>query len=61
MRAKTVNDKYDISYIKSNMDYIAEGTEGETYSDGLYAYKIILSSLVPSPEEIVERYAGKKL
>lgn len=46
------NKRHSKEYIENNFKKIGEGSEGDVYSDGNYAYKIVQDDLVASPEKI---------
>jgi len=56
---RTITKKKVLKEYLQGMSKIGYGTEGEVYSDGKYAYKIIRSDLVPSPKDIKKRFVGK--
>jgi hypothetical protein len=46
------------SFESDNLEHIGSGTEGEVYSDGKFAYKVVSESLVGDISEI-KKYVGK--
>jgi hypothetical protein len=44
---------------KNDWQKIGEGSEGEVFSDGKYAYKVVNDDLVPPVEEIIKNHVGK--
>jgi len=55
----TSDKRYSPDYIRNNFKRIGEGTEGEIFTDGNYAYKVVPSDLVAEPEDIIKQFVDK--
>jgi len=51
--------EYDEFVTGKNMKFLSSGTEGDVWTDGIYAYKIVPSDMVGTPEEIKRSLIGK--